>query len=768
MRTFASTLAFTTLLFVPALSFAQGSVTFGGGAGGSAGTTGGATGGAKAAPATAPAAPAAAAAGGASGAAAASTAELPDGPVREEGSSEKEWEERDRLLGESQVLSGGVGFLHTQHAQAGAPGQFRMQFMTEYFSAGFLCDNDYPCKNPRGLGQITSDSLDHIGGTLSLSASILSWLEAYASTGAYANSDAANRPSLLQVLGDTDFGAKAYGPLSKIFHVGGAMELWLVNGTGAVGLDGSGTTAKFRALGTADLRGSESKMPLRFSLNTTYVLDNTGDVLAATETARNAPVTRIERFGLSVNRVDHFDIHVGGEFFVADEKVRPFLEYSVAIPVNRQGYLCKPTNPSADHCLATDPVAPSKLTLGGRFLPWKHGFGLTAALDIGLTGTHTFIEEVAPTPPWMLFIGAGWAIDTQDRPPVERIKTVEKVVNVVSKQAKIKGFVHEKDKEQGIANVLVAWENHPELTALATGADGRFTTQELSPGAYTFLLSAIGYKEGATCSATITGDPKGGPNQVAPKDVAVDCLMEALPKVGALVGHVKDADTQVAVPIASVKLIDAASKELRVQVDASGGFRIEQLPPGVAQMTIEAEGYMSAVQPADVKVRQDNTADVLLRKRPKNASVTVGAKEITIKQQIQFALDSAVILPESFGLMTEIADAMVRNPRIRRIEIQGHTDSDGSPEHNRILSDDRANAVKTWLTSHGVAGDRLTAKGYGPTKPIAPNVTAGNKAKNRRVQFIISDQDAATPAPAATPPAAAKKGPPAPPIQMPF
>src|SRR6202022_1582766 len=92
------------------------------------------------------------------------------------------------------------------------------------------------------------------------------------------------------------------------------------------------------------------------------------------------------------------------------------------------GYLCKPTNPSADKCLATNAIAPSKLTIGGRFLPWKHGFGLTAALDIGLTGVHDFIEEVSPTPPWTLFLGAGWAIDTQDRPPVEKIKTVEKIV----------------------------------------------------------------------------------------------------------------------------------------------------------------------------------------------------------------------------------------------------------------------------------------------------------------------------------------------------
>ena len=102
---------------------------------------------------------------------------------------------------------------------------------------------------------------------------------------------------------------------------------------------------------------------------------------------------------------------------------------------------------------------------------------------------------------------------------------------------------------------------------------------------------------------------------------------------------------------------------------------------------------------------------------------------------------------------------------LKQLEIQGHTDSDGAPEHNRILSDDRANAVKTWLTSHGVPSSRLTAKGYGATKPIAPNVTAATKARNRRVQFIITDQDAA---PAASSAPVPKKGPPPPPVPMPF
>src|SRR5207253_2010457 len=78
--------------------------------------------------------------------------------------TEREWIERDRLVGEPMTLTGGVGLLHTQHAQGGAPGQFRLAFTAEYFSAGFLCSSTFPCPNPAGGAALTSDSLSHIGG----------------------------------------------------------------------------------------------------------------------------------------------------------------------------------------------------------------------------------------------------------------------------------------------------------------------------------------------------------------------------------------------------------------------------------------------------------------------------------------------------------------------------------------------------------------------------------------------------------------------------
>ncbi|MDB4937945.1 MAG: outer membrane protein [Labilithrix sp.] len=698
--------------------------------------------------------------------------------------ADAEWAERDRKMDEAATLTGGVGLVHVQHAQGGAVGQFRVGFTTEYFSAGFLCSQTFPCRDPRNTaGTITADSSDHIGGRLTLSMQVTKWLEPYLATSAFANSNAANRPALLQVLGDSTLGAKVHGGLGKIFNVGGALELWLVNGTGSVGLDGGGTGAKFRGLATADLRGAAKPIPLRFSTNLTYVLDNSGKVVEDVERTRGTSITRIERFGLGINRVDHFDIGIGVEAFAAQEKVRPFVEYNVAIPVNRQNYLCRPSNPSGDKCLANEQVAPSSITLGGRFFPWKRGFNLLLALDIGVSGVSTFIEEVKPEAPWMLYLGAGWAFDTQDRPPVIKERIVEKPVAVKMPGRKIRGFVHEENKTEGIAGAVVTWDNRPELTSLVTFPDGHFTTHELEEGSYVFGIKADGYKPGQCTTSivrpaqTANGAPPrtgtmAGPNGANPAlppsqpppaapnaggDLQLDCALVALPRVGNVVGHVRDADTQAAIPNVNLKIVDSARKENAGAADQNGTFRFSDVAPGELQITADADGYLALTEKVDVKVRQDNTADLLMKKRPKNANVTVGKGEIFIKQQIQFAVDSATILPESNGLLNEIADALVKNPRIKRVEVQGHTDNTGTPDHNKQLSNDRAQAVVSWLSSHGVGADRMTAVGYGQTKPLVPNVTAGNRAKNRRVQFIIADQDPAQEAPKAAPKPAPKK-----------
>jgi outer membrane protein OmpA-like peptidoglycan-associated protein len=673
-----------------------------------------------------------------------------------------EWAKRDRAANESNTVTGGVGLLRTQHAESGAPGQFRIGLAVEWFSAGFLCTSAFPCQNPRGGPRLTSDTLSHFGGTLSLGASIAEigpgTLEGYASTTSYANSDTANDPALLQVLGDTNLAVKYVAPLGDVMRMGGFTELWLINGSGSVGLDGGGTGAKFGALATADLRGLSSPVPLRFSLNVVYSLDNTGSVLAATEAALKTPVPRIERYGLGVNRVDHVDILLGGEGLLVDERVRPFVEAHVLIADNRQRYRCHQDNANGDNCLKFDGDGESTLTIGSRFMPWKRGFSVLAALDIGLTGTANFVEELQPVPPWTLFIGGGWTVDTWERPPV--VETIEKSVDRGPPTVHVVGFVHEKDKNDPVAGAIATYRDHMDLTPIATGPDGRFS-DDVPAGSYSYEIRADGYKP-ATCDVDATKPAPVSPAQ-GRAHVDIDCPMEATPRAGTVLGVVRDADTGQALGGIPIGVADLQHKELRFVTDAGGGFRFDGLAPGVGALSVIAEGYLALVTPVDVKARQETTIDLLLRPQPKHPGVVVTAKEITIRDQIQFALDSAVILPDSFGILTEVADTLIRHGEIKRLEVQGHTDNSGTPEHNRVLSDERATAVRSWLTAHGIAPERLVARGYGQDQPLVPNVTASDRARNRRVQFIIVERESASPPTIPlTPPAVAPPSPPAP------
>ena len=128
------------------------------------------------------------------------------------------------------------------------------------------------------------------------------------------------------------------------------------------------------------------------------------------------------------------------------------------------------------------------------------------------------------------------------------------------------------------------------------------------------------------------------------------------------------------------------------------------------------------------------------RPPPPPARVVLTASSITIGDKVQFATGSAQILPVSFSLLDEVAKMLTDNPQIELLQIEGHTDSTGTAAINRKLSQQRAESVMIYLTSKGVGGGRMKAKGFGPDKPIADNNTDEGKEKNRRVEFNIVKQ----------------------------
>lgn len=112
-------------------------------------------------------------------------------------------------------------------------------------------------------------------------------------------------------------------------------------------------------------------------------------------------------------------------------------------------------------------------------------------------------------------------------------------------------------------------------------------------------------------------------------------------------------------------------------------------------------------------------------------------------QGIQFDVNKATIKKKSYPILNKIVKVFVDNPTWKA-EVQGHTDSTGRYDYNIKLSDDRANSVRNYLVEHGVEPERLTAKGYGPDKPIASNKTASGRQLNRRTEFDITYEDVVT------------------------
>ena len=108
-------------------------------------------------------------------------------------------------------------------------------------------------------------------------------------------------------------------------------------------------------------------------------------------------------------------------------------------------------------------------------------------------------------------------------------------------------------------------------------------------------------------------------------------------------------------------------------------------------------------------------------------------------QGVHFDFDKATLKPEAMTVLNEAAALLQKHERVV-VEVAGHTDSKGSEEYNQGLSERRANAVKDYLNSKGVRASRLTARGYGESRPVASNDTDEGRAENRRVELIILDR----------------------------
>lgn len=138
-------------------------------------------------------------------------------------------------------------------------------------------------------------------------------------------------------------------------------------------------------------------------------------------------------------------------------------------------------------------------------------------------------------------------------------------------------------------------------------------------------------------------------------------------------------------------------------------------------------------EPEDVDGREDGDGCP----EPGEGPVRVTCSQIEIRQDVEFAVDSADIRERSYELLNTVAAVIMSDEDLGEIRVEGHTDDTGPADYNQQLSQDRAASVVDYLVSQGVSRDRLRAVGVGEQAPIATNSTEEGRSENRRVEFDI-------------------------------
>jgi len=157
-------------------------------------------------------------------------------------------------------------------------------------------------------------------------------------------------------------------------------------------------------------------------------------------------------------------------------------------------------------------------------------------------------------------------------------------------------------------------------------------------------------------------------------------------------------------------------------------------------MIVASASGCAALAPAE-KMDQFPVMDVKGERPPPGPDkIILTPSNIAIIDKIQFEVGKADLKPVSFPILDEVVTVLKQNPQIAEVDVEGHTDSTGTAEINRKLSQGRAESVVRYITSKGIKAGRLNPKGYGPDRPVADNATEEGREANRRVEFIITKQ----------------------------
>ena len=256
--------------------------------------------------------------------------------------------------------------------------------------------------------------------------------------------------------------------------------------------------------------------------------------------------------------------------------------------------------------------------------------------------------------------------------------------------------------QASVSNSERSWYQHPFVCGLAGSVIG---------GSIGYATSGSSDEESGAATGAVAGAAIGGLlcADRTPEPVAPQC-----PSYGEVPAGVA---------------VDAQGCPLDSDGDGVPDYR-DQCPGTPAGVEVDAQGCPLDSDNDGVPDYRDQCPNT-----PAGTEVNaLGCPDSVVLNDVNFEFDSAELTANARNILNGVAERLVNNPDVR-VSIEGHTDSRGSAEYNKDLSQRRAESVTTYLAQRGVGANRMRAVGFGEERPIASNETDQGRAQNRRVEL---------------------------------
>jgi len=284
------------------------------------------------------------------------------------------------------------------------------------------------------------------------------------------------------------------------------------------------------------------------------------------------------------------------------------------------------------------------------------------------------------------------------------------------------GIVYNEKTQQPMQANVELKINDKEPLKFVTNATGKFETKFSEVRSYSISAAAEGFgsKSESFTLPVINSDTT----------INVELLLKPIPKKLMLTGNIYDQKTEKHIPAKLSMALKGDRKTILKLESTDGKYEQEISKLGWYILTASSSGYVNATDSVWINDADVTPVEKDVYLQPIEVGLTVRLKNI------YFDFDKTTLKSQSFVELNKVVDFLKQNNSVE-IEIAGHTDNKGSDGYNLNLSQGRSQSVVDYLISQGIESFRLTAHGYGESKPIDTNDTDDGRANNRRVEFTI-------------------------------